>query len=102
MKFNRNEMSKNLANFAIGEAVMALEKNLNNNHMAKELTTSFQEEYGSHWMCFVGSETAVSHFDAAPNSTIWFTIQNYQIILFKPVDRTETSSIKDAKKANCN
>ncbi len=100
VKIIRNEMSKNMANFAIGEAVMALENNLNNKDMAKELTTSFQEQYGSHWMSLVGSESDVSYFEAAPNSTIWFMIENYQIILFKPVERTETSFIKEAKKAN--
>ncbi len=99
-KIIKNDMRENMKDLAIGIAMVAIEENLDFNGIATKLTNGFNSEYGSDWICFVGSTNLSSHFEASPNTTIWFTIGSVQIVLFKPMDRVKSKYqyIIDARK----
>jgi hypothetical protein len=57
-----NEMSQDMEEFAVAEALLLLRASHSNRAVAKSLATKMNAEYGKQWMCFVGktSTTPVS------------------------------------------
>ncbi len=68
--------------------------------MAEKITNGLKHEFGSKWICFVGPIGLVSHFEAAKNSTLWFSNANVQFIVFRPLPQTQDDYLSDARKSN--
>jgi hypothetical protein len=101
-KIIKNEMPEQMKDSVLGITLSAFIKLLNYNEMSRKITNEMTLLFGSHWICLIGPLGLVSHFEAEPNSTIWFTHENTQIIIFKPMDRSqsESISISSARKSN--
>jgi len=93
-----NELSESMTAQFLGLTLPAIEQNLNYNTIAQKISNGMKQEFGSQWFCFVGPTGLFSHVDSAENSRIVFVHGSLQIILFKPIDRSQTDFISDARK----
>lgn len=53
--------------------------------IATNLTTDFNTNYGSEWFCIIGPIGYVAHFNYEENTLLWMSINEIEIILFKPM-----------------
>jgi len=93
-----SNVTESMKNLALGTALTAFETTTDPNLVATKLAEEFNEVYGHHWFCLIGPQGFVSHFDATDNTLLWFTYNNIQIILFKPIQSTPLDIISDARK----
>ncbi len=83
---HENELTTKMEEFAIGEALVLLSRTDSAQLVAKNLVKQMNNEFGKHWICFVGKNFRDTDFgvDHQNNSTIWFSFKDDHIVLFKP------------------
>lgn len=102
-----NEMPESMKYVAIGKSIEALQQSNDYYNISSNLVKDFNTLYGPQWFCLVGLTgfiESLSHIDSTPNTLLWFTYNNLQVILFKLItinaQLKQGDIIENAKKLN--
>jgi hypothetical protein len=93
-------MSENMKDFVLGKALSDNNQNMTYNQIAEKIVSRLKQEFRSKWICLIGPLGLISYFEAISGSTLWFSNENTQIIVFKPLPETQSDYILDARKSN--
>jgi hypothetical protein len=104
IKIFKNEMTLEMEQHVIAEALLITKHESDLNTIAKKLSNEMNKEFGGKWSCFTGINTTFAGFniESEKNTFIWFSFREKHFVVFKQAFDSVIDPIVSARKTNAN